>query len=154
MLRNLLCSFPLLFMGGCGGHDHGHGHDHDHDHHHDPVHEGGQLVELGDHLGQFEAVLDVEAGTLSFWVWDAHCENAVRLPDESLAAEVTIGEETFTLACAAQESTLTGETVGDSSEFSAQDDRLKGIEKAEVKVPSLNFKGATYEDLAFQLPPQ
>jgi len=151
MLRNLVCSFPLLFIGGCGGHDHDH--PHDEDHHHDPVHEGGALAELGDHVGQLEAAIDPEAGTLSFWVWDGHVENAVRLPDESLSAEVTIGDETFTLACAAQESALTGETVGDSSEFQGQDDRLKGAEHIDVHVARITVKGVTHEDLAFHLPP-
>ena len=149
MLRNLVCSLPLLFIGGCGGHDHDHAHDGGH--HHEAMNEGGVIAELGDHLAQLEAALDAEAGTITLWVWDHG--NAVRLTDESVSAEVTVGDETFTLACAAQESTLTGETVGDSSEFMGQDDRLKGAEHVDVRVPTITVKGIECTDAEFHLPP-
>ena len=151
-LRNIAFSLPLLFIGGCGEAHGDHGdHGDNGGHSHDAVHAGGVLAELGDHVGQLEAALDSEKGTLTLWVWDGHLENTIRLTDPTLSVQVTVGEETFTLACAAQAKTLTGETVGDSSEFMGQDARLEGIEHADAHVPSITVKGVAYTDLEFHL---
>ncbi len=122
-------------------------------HHHNAIHEGGVLVELGDHFGQLEAALDAEAGTLTLWLWDGHLENSIRLADEAISVEVTLGTSTFDLDCAAQASALTGETVGNSSEFMGTDERLKGAAKLIGRIRGLKVKGVTYKILEIQLPP-
>ncbi len=126
------------------------GHDHE-GHDHDPVHPGGVLAELGDHMAQLEAALDSEKGTITLWVWDAHIENTIRLKDASLLAAVSVGEDPFRFSFAAQAKVLTGETVGNSSEFKGQDARLVGAKHVDVLVPSITVKGITYTDLKFHL---
>lgn len=149
--KHLLLALPLLLAAGCGGStDDGHGNGHDHE----PVHAGALVIELGDHQAALEARLDSEEGALELWLWDAHLENAIRSGAESLEVELTVDEETFPLACAAQEDELTGETVGDSSFFRGQDDRLKGAEHVDGRLPSIQVKGLTYTDVEFCLPPE
>ena len=146
---NLALLLPLLFTGGCG-----HGHDHDHaaegGHEHAAVHEGAVMVEIGDHFAQLEARVDPEAGVLELWFWDH--ENAVRLADESLAVEVTVGDVTGVVICAAQASALTGETVGDSSEFRGESELLVGAERVSGVVLGATVRGTAFERIEFTWP--
>lgn len=137
-------------------HDHEHAED-DHDHDHDHVHEpkrGGMLVELGDHAANFEVLFETETGKLTFYAMDAHVENPVRLTASEIAISVDLrdGNPPLAISLAARENALTGETVGDTSEFVATDERLKGISAFEVTVPKVEMRGITFENVTFDYP--
>lgn len=131
--------------------DHGHDHDHeDHDHTHEPA-RGGTLVELGDHVGNIEFVLDSATGKLTAYCSDAHAENPVRLKDATLQVAVvpSPGAPAVEVALAAVASPLTGETVGDTSQFEAVIEALKGLDKFEGTILPLDYRGVAIASTPF-----
>jgi hypothetical protein len=155
----LLTTLLALALPACGGggadHDDEHAHEGD-DHVHGAPHAavGGVLVELGDHFAQLELVPDPETGVVCLFFWDGHAENPVRLAQPSLLAKVVVpdGKGLIELSLAAQASTLTGETVGDSAEFRVQDDRLKGVQEFHMVVWGLNVLGTAFEKVSVSYP--
>ena len=147
--RTLALSLPLLFSPACGG-EHANGQGDDHAALHAAVHEGAVVVDIGDdHLGAVEVAVEPDSGGLHLWFWDAHLEKTIRLNHESLAVEVTVGDETFSVDCGAQASELTGETVGDSAEFRGTDPRLEGAANVIGRLPSVTIKGGLFQGLTF-----
>lgn len=127
-------------------HSHGHGH-----HHHVAPH-GGTLVELGDHQFNLEWVRDGAAGTLTAYVLDAHAENFIRVPWPTLAIEATYDGNTHPLVLTAVSNPATGETVGATSQFTAQAEWLKTAETFRVRVPAVDIRGVKFTDVAFTFP--
>jgi len=118
-------------------------------HAHDAPH-GGVLVELGDHFGFLEVVLDAEAGSLTAYVLDGGAEQAVRIaqPSISFTFETPQAIASQTLVLTAKANVLTGETVGDTSEFSIIHSAFKGQTMLSARVGELTVKGQTFKDLA------
>jgi hypothetical protein len=108
---------------------------------------------LGDHFAHFEVLLDAEVGKLTFFAMDGHVENPVRLTHQSIPINVTLpdGEE-FEFTLAGRVNPLTGETQGDTSEYSVTHDALKGAEAFEVVIPQLTIRGSDFTDVAFPFP--
>lgn len=117
-------------------------------HAHEAPH-GGALVELGEHFGFLEFVLDAGAGTLTAYVLDGGAEQAVRIAQPTLAVTFTapqaLAGQTMTLA--AKANVLTGETVGDTSEFVVTHPALKGQTTFSARVTEVVVKGQTFKDL-------
>lgn len=134
-------------------HDEDHAHEDDHDHKHEAP-RGGTLVELGDHVAHVEFLHDEAAGRLSAYFLDAHCENPVRLPDASIAITIDLrdGNGAIALSLTPRANDLTGETVGDTSEFTLEDARIKGISAFDITLPKLTARGATFENISFPFP--
>ena len=111
---------------------------------------GGVLVELGDHFGFLEVVLDPDAGSVTAYVLDAGAEQAVRVvqPSISLTIEVPKAIANQTVVLAAKANVLTGETVGDTSEFVVIHPAFKGQTILSARVGELTVKGQTFRDLA------
>jgi hypothetical protein len=111
---------------------------------------GGTLVELGDHLAMLEFVVDAGAGTLTVYVLDGGAEQAVRIAQPTIAvtfdAPQALAGQTLTLA--AKANVLTGETVGDTSEFVMTHPALKGQATFSARVSEIVVKGQTFRDLA------
>lgn len=154
------------------GHDHAHGHDHDHaghdhaghdhahhdhahgescDHHHAAPH-GGALVALGDHFAHLEMLLDAETGTLTAYVLDGEAEKSIRLKQGAIEISVLVGSERHVVSLGAVENVLTGETVGDSSEFRATVEALQGQERFVGQVKALAVRGQELRDVSFLYP--
>lgn len=116
---------------------------------------GGTLVELGDHEANIEFVFDSAAGKLTVFVLDAHAENPIRLSMESLGIQFAYEESDGVIQgeLTAVESALTGETVGDTSEFSAAINALQGREHVDVRIPEITIRGARYTDVTAHLHP-
>lgn len=150
----------LLTLVACGhGHDHDHDHgDHDHSHgehsdgegghSHDPVY-GGTLIVLGDEVAHVELVLDAEAGSLTLYSMDAHAEQAERLAMPSIEVTVELADGPRALQLEAQASALSGETVGDTSEFRADDPALVGLADLAGTITRLETRGVTFEGVPF-----
>lgn len=110
---------------------------------------GGTLIEVGEHQFSIELVHDAAAGRLTAYVLDAHAENFVRLtsPTFTLVALVQGQPQSLTMAAVANPST--GETVGDTAEFSAQAGWLRGRVAFDAYIPRIEIRGAVFLDVRF-----
>lgn len=122
----------------------------DADHHSHTAPHGGELIELGEHAASLELVFDSASGTLDLYVLDAHAENYVRIAAPSIpvraTAEGTSGPIAVDLLAVA--SPLTGETVGDTSRFSAQVPQLQGRPALDIVIPQINVAGMKFADVS------
>jgi hypothetical protein len=149
---SLLCAFAstLLSSTACGsktepptppppsGHEH-----------HAP--HGGTLVELGSEFAHVELVLDAATGTLTAYVLDGEAEESVRLTQPSLkiAIENPAPGAVDHLDLLARADVLTGETVGDTSEFSAMSPSLRGRTGVKGKIEDITVKGEEFRAVTF-----
>lgn len=149
----LMPAAALLFS-GCGPHEHDHHHDHAghdhaaHEHHHEAPH-GGTAVVLGDEAFHLEFVRDGEAGSLSAYVLDGHMENFVRVTNEVIALQARDHGELKLMAAA---NTATGETVGDTSHFSATAGWLKTTTNFAAAITSVTIRGTVFTNVTFAFP--
>ncbi|GMW03927.1 MAG: hypothetical protein AMXMBFR84_50610 [Candidatus Hydrogenedentota bacterium] len=175
-----LAGFTALYVSGCGSkpaeptptenvkaneasdeHNHDHA-DHDHDeqahaeedsgHTHAAPHDG-VLVPLGDHFANIEFVFLKEEGRLTAYVLDAHASAPVRITNQDMPVEISLPDgrkETLWLDAVAN--ALTGETVGDTSEFVTVSDALKGLEAFDGAVPAITVMGMAFENVKFKYP--
>jgi hypothetical protein len=138
--------------GSAGGGQASNGHDDDGHTAHSAKY-GGKLIEVGDHCANVEFVLNEEAGELTLHGHDAHAEHPKRLKQETIVATVTAGGETFDVTLNAQANELTGETVGDTSEFVGTHEKLKGVHEFKIVIKDLEIGGEKHTietDLDFE----
>jgi hypothetical protein len=112
---------------------------------------GGTLVELGDHLGNVEFVLQSSAGMLTAYFLDAHAEQPVRLQQPTLTLQIEGQGVTpaITLTLQAVASSLTGETVGDTSQFQASHDALAARTHLQGVIEKVEYRGRTFTQVPF-----
>ncbi len=122
-----------------------------HDAHFKPPH-GGVLVELGEDVAHVEVVVDRTAGTFTLYFLDCD-QRAVRLSQPAVQVELRIGdsEETRPLPLEPVASTLTGETRGDTSQFSAAADWLRTGERIAGVIEAVTIRGQTMDGVPFLL---
>jgi len=117
-------------------------------HAHEAPH-GGVLVELGEEFGHVELVLDGVAGTVTAYVLDGEGEQAVRLAQGSLTLLVkepaSLSGRSFDLA--ARANVLTGETVGDTSQFVLANEAFKGLSAFQGTLVHVAYKGQEFRDV-------
>jgi hypothetical protein len=103
------------------------------------------LIVFGDHVGHVELLLDSVTGRLTAYLLDGHAEHPVRLSAPALGIGVRFSQdgEWQPLTLAARANPLTGETVGDTSEFSVVSPILVDKERFEVRIGELAFRGGT-----------
>ena len=133
--------------------DDAHNHESGHGHHHEAPH-GGTLVMLGDHIGHLELLYDAETGVLTAYALDGHAEHPVRLTHAEVVIEV-IEDATgpaLQIPLQAVASPLTGETVGDSSEFRAEVKDLANRPQFKGRTPALHFRGVDCPPTEFAFP--
>lgn len=158
-----LSAFILALAAGLAGcsrqqshdHDHaGHNHDHgaDHAHAHTAPH-GGSLCALGDHQFNVEFVLDAVAGKLTAYALDAHAENFVRIAAPSLEIRVTTPAPSRTLILTAVANAATGETVGNTSQFEASADWLKGAANISGTLTRFEAQGTSFQNVPISILP-
>ena len=136
----------LAFSAGCGERERAASGGHRHESPH-----GGTAVELGNHEAHLDVVLDSVVGKLTAYVMDAHAENFIRIPMESfeIIAKLPAGETTLVLKAAAN--TASGEKAGDTSQFEAQADALKGVVGFDAELKELTVRGKTYSKIPFHV---
>lgn len=130
-----------------------HDHSEEHEHHHEAPH-GGTLVVLGDEAAHLELVLDPARGHLTGYVLDAEAENAIRIPQSEITLQV-FGRDVVSSASIPLKpvsSPLTGEKAGDTSQFEATSDALKGKKKFSVTVEDITIKGQNYKNTTSKFP--
>lgn len=120
-----------------------------HRHAHTAPH-GGLLVELGEHFANLELLLDSATGELTAYVLSAHAEEAVRISQSEI--ELTLeppGRPPIELRLHARANALTGEMVGDTSEFAGQSDELKGMSLPAGRVSEIAVRGQRFAGVEF-----
>jgi len=119
---------------------------------------GGTLVELGEEFAHLEISLDAKTGELTAYVLDGEAENPIRLTDKSIDLSIeniapkNAAKQPLAIALNAVASALTGEKVGDTSEFSATVEALKGATGFDATIAKLTIKGKTFEMVKFNFP--
>lgn len=113
---------------------------------------GGALVELGDHFAFLEWVVDPDAGRITLYVLDGEAEKPIRLAQKAVTVTVTSPAGIGRLDLQGRANTLTGETVGDTSEFVATHAALKGVAKFEARLSEISVKGQALKDLSIVWP--
>jgi hypothetical protein len=123
------------------------------DHHEHKAPHGGALVVFGEEFAHLELVLDSQEGLLTAYVLDGEAEHAVRIAQPEIQLKLTAkSQDAWPLSLNAQANVLTGEKVTDSSEFTGQSDKLKGVEHFDGEVVSLAIKGQTFHNIKFRFP--
>ena len=156
----LLC---LAFLVGCGGndaHDHDHDHEHEHaDHDHDHAHghaptapHGGALAVLGEEFAHLEWVGAPESEDFTVYVLDGHAVGGVPIPDTELRFSIAAGGETFEVTATARANALSGEKVGNTSEFGGSSPKLAGLERFEVTLERITVRGVEFRTVSFSVP--
>ena len=128
-------------------------------HEHKPPHQG-TLVELGEEFSHLEFVLDKEQGVLTAYALDGEAEHSIRLKQEKIQLSITIppdpqkglAEKKVSLLMAAVENCLTGESVGDTSEFQGQSNDLKQMSNFDAVILEVVIKGGDFKDVKFNYP--
>jgi hypothetical protein len=118
-------------------------------HHHAAPH-GGTLIELGEEYAHVELVLDKGSGKLSAFVLNGHLDEAVRLAQPTM--EITVEKPELKLNLVAIPSGLSGETVGDTSQFETQSDALKGVSEFKAAISAVTVKGQDFKNIRFDFP--
>ena len=119
-------------------------------HEHHAPHKG-TLVEFGEEFAHLEIVLDA-TGKLSAYALDGEAEKAVRLKQAEIVIAIIGVKGLDSITLKAQASPLSGETVGDSSEFAAQSDSLKGVTQFDGVVKDITTRGTNFKDVKFNFP--
>ena len=118
--------------------------------HHAP--HNGTLIEFGEEFAHLELVLDGATGKLSAYALDGEAEKAVRLKQLEIVITITGVKGLETLTLKAQGSPLSGEAPGDTSEFSAQSDSLKGVTQFDGAIKDITTRGTNFKDVKFNFP--
>lgn len=119
------------------------------EHKHSAPH-GGALIELGEEFAHVEIVLDASTGKLSAYALDGEAEKSVRINQSEI--EIAVRNPVATIKLGGVSNALTGETAGDTSEFSGQSDRLKGITHFDGLIKTISIKGKIFKDVEFNFP--
>jgi hypothetical protein len=123
-------------------------------HEHHAPHKGSLQV-LGEEFSHYEMVLDAATGKLTVYVLDGEAEQAVRVKQKQLVfklkARGATGEPVKVVAKAVANE-LTGETVGNTSQFEAQVPSLKGASAFDGTLVLGQVKGQTFKNLKIKHP--
>jgi hypothetical protein len=113
---------------------------------------GGTLVKLGT-AGHLELVHDPSSGLLTAYVLDAAGRAVMRIPAKTITLEVAPGGGTAAeLVLNSTANGLTGDTVGNSSQFGGTLPALKGVTTFTGVVKNATVGGQTFRDIKFAYP--
>ena len=113
---------------------------------------GGMLVKLGT-TANLEFVHDPSSGLLTAYVLDAAGTTVMRIPAKTITLEVTAPTGTSTpLVLNSTANGLTGDTVGNSSQFGGTATVLKGVEGFAGVIKEATVGGQTFKDIKFGYP--
>jgi hypothetical protein len=113
--------------------------------HHAP--HGGSLQVFGHEVAHLELVLDAGTGHLTAYALDGEAEGPVRLKQHVIRLRVTSctpSRAPFNLTLRAVANPLTGETVGDSSQFEGAAAALKGVQGFQAVAGPVTLRGVAF----------
>lgn len=112
---------------------------------------GGTVVQMGA-VAQLEFVLDPSSGLLTAYVLDAGGHGVMRIPAKSITLDVTTPGGTAPLVLTSTANGLTGDTVGNSSQFGGTLPALKGLTSFSGIVKEATFGSEKFSGIAFTYP--
>lgn len=113
---------------------------------------GGSVVALGS-VAHLEFVHDPSTGLLTAYVLDKAGTAVMRIPAKAIAVEATpAGGKAVTVSLTSTANGLTGDTVGNSSQFGGANLALKGVTAFAGVVKSATVGGETFKEIAFSYP--
>lgn len=113
---------------------------------------GGTVLKLGT-VAHLEFVHDPSSGMLTAYVLDAAGTATMRSPAKAIAVEVTpTGGAKVSLSLASTANGLTGDVVGNSSQFGGASPSLKGVTTFSGVVTSFAAGGQTFTNVSFSYP--
>lgn len=114
---------------------------------------GGSVVALGS-AAHLEFVHDPSSGLLTAYVLDKAGHAVMRIPAKAIAVEVTpAGGKPVAVSLTSTANGLTGDTVGNSSQFGGTNAALKGVTAFEGVVKDATIGGESFKDVKFTYPP-
>lgn len=123
----------------------------DHHHQHAAPH-GGVLVPLGDHAANVEFVLHPDEGTLTAYIFDGCAEKPIRIGQREIRLELAgAPAPAGALELKPVANALTGEAVGDSSEFTLTAVALKGATRLSGRITTITIRGIEFRDVPFAI---
>lgn len=113
---------------------------------------GGTVVKLGT-SACLEFVHDPSSGMLTAYVLNAEATATMRLPAKTIEVQITVpGGTKVDVSLASTANGLTGDTVGNSSQFGGAQPGLKGVTAFTGVVKQLQAGGKTFKDVEFGYP--
>jgi hypothetical protein len=113
---------------------------------------GGTLVKLGT-AANLELVLDPSSGLLTAYVLNGAATTTMRIPAKTIDLQIALPSGAKAdLSLASTANGLTGDTVGNSSQFGGTLPALKGASAFSGVVKSFTVSGQTVSDIAFSYP--
>lgn len=123
-------------------------------HVHHPPHRGSLQV-FGKEMAHMELVMDGKTGKLTAYALDGEAEHPVRLAQASIKIRVLRSipqRPPFNLVLHAVANPLTGETVGDSSQYEADNEHLIGLSSFEGTFGPVNIRGIKFPSNKIKYP--
>jgi hypothetical protein len=122
-------------------------------HEHHPPHHGSLQV-LGDDFAHLEMVLDPDQGLLTAYALDGEAEESVRLAQKELRVHIRLSPSarTVDLVLKAVANELSGETVGDTSQFEAHAKALLGQAGFSGSLARVDVRGAIFTKVRLRHP--
>ncbi|HTB35319.1 MAG TPA: hypothetical protein VK842_10675 [bacterium] len=122
-------------------------------HEHHPPHHGSLQV-LGDDFAHVEMVLDPQQGLLTAYALDGEAEEPVRLAQKELRVRLRLrpSGRTVDLALKAVANELSGETVGNTSQFEARSKALLGQTAFSGELARVDVRGALFSRVRLRHP--
>lgn len=142
----LVCILASSLWLGCSG-DHGHSEGSGHGHYHAAPH-GGSLAMLGNHFAQLELVAGQNPGEWSIYVLDGGAERFVRIEQSQISVTMD-GQDVVFQAVA---NAATGESIGDTSQFSAFVAGLGKDDHFSVSIDEIVVKRQPFQKFEFEYP--
>lgn len=122
------------------------------EHSHEAPH-GGTMIQLGDHFANVEFLVNDKKGELHVWFHDAHAQNSYRLAAQAIPIGIALEDGThFDLMLKPVANVLTGETPGNTSQFSGKDSNLVGCKAFRGLLTPVSIQGRSLPALDFGFP--
>jgi len=116
--------------------------------HHAP--RGGLLVVLAEETAYVELLLDQRRGRLDLYLLGSHAHTPLKSRQSRIFIELETGGEALRIPLQAQGNLLTGEEPGNTSHFSTQDARLKGLGSLNGSLGTVEVLGKRFDDVRFE----
>jgi hypothetical protein len=113
---------------------------------------GGTVLKLGP-TASLEFVHDPSSGLLTAYVLDGSSTTTMRIPAKAIDLQLTLSAGSkVDLSLASTANGLTGDAVGNSSQFGGTQAALKGVTVFSGVVKALSAGGQTYSNVSFDYP--
>jgi len=144
MKRSVCLAFTLAALAACGDEKKPATAEKPPVHEHHAPHKGA-LVELGDEAAHVELTFDSASGKVTAYVLDGEAESPVRIVQDALHLSLRT-PAAIELDLKAVANPLTGEKVGDTSQFEGTSEKLVGATSFAGVLTTITARGVKFDD--------